>query len=498
VAAVQVLLAAAPIAVVLAAMGVAHWSAARAGAAALACALLLSVTVFHLAEGSGLGAAQASAGVLAEAVHSTLVILWIILPALAIFEYQKATGALGRIRDLLTGLTADRRLQALLVAWFFGLFMEGTAGFGTPVALAAPLLVGLGFAPVQAVALALTGHAAAVSFGAVGTPVLTQLEITGLDPRALATATAAMHAALGWFLCLTLVRLAGDGPITRAMLGWTGFAALCFFVPFLALARFAGPELPSLGGALVGLVVFASVLRRRQIHRPPLDRRLGADLLPYALILGLVLVTRLVPPANEALTGVALRWQLHDLFTGSFQPLYHPGTLLFAGLIGGAILTGRTRTLHVAMSAALGRLWPVALALLTMLTLSRLMVHAGMIDTLANAAARIGPAWPALVPAVGVLGTFVTGSATASNILFTDFHVRTAEAIGLPATAMVAGQGFGAGIGNIVAPHNIIAGSATVGLKGGEGAVLAHTMWPCLIYTLCGGLLLFIMIPLMS
>jgi lactate permease len=123
-----------------------------------------------------------------------------------------------------------------------------------------------------------------------------------------------------------------------------------------------------------------------------------------------------------------------------------------------------------------------------MLMLSRLMVHAGMIDSLAAAAAGVGPAWPLLAPFVGVLGTFITGSATSSNILFTEFHVTTADKVNLPAANLVAAQGFGAAIGNIMAPHNIIAGSATVGLTGREGEVMARTARPCLIYATLGGL----------
>jgi lactate permease len=140
----------------------------------------------------------------------------------------------------------------------------------------------------------------------------------------------------------------------------------------------------------------------------------------------------------------------------------------------------------------LDRLIRVAVALLVMLALSRLMVHAGMIDVLADAASRTGAAWPLLAPAIGVLGTFVTGSATASNILFSEFQARTAEALALPPTLMLAGQGLGAAIGNVVAPHNIIAGSATVGLAAREGEILVRTVLVCALYTMVGGAALFL------
>jgi len=483
------LLAAAPLGVVLVAMVALRRSAAVAGALGLAVAAVLAVTTFDLGVATDGRPRAAAAGTFAEAAHSTAVILWIILPALMLFEFQKRTGAIDRIRDMLGGLTDDRRLQAILIAWFFGLFIEGAAGFGTPVALGAPLLVGLGYDPVRAVVLALLGHAAGVSFGAVGTPTLAQVTVSELDPTALAGRVALLHAILAPGLLLLTVRLAGDGPLSRSDVAWTALAALCFLVPSVAIAALVGPEVPSLGGALIGVVAFIAILRRREAAGRLDARGLLPDLAPYLAILALVLVTRLVPPLAEALRARALDWTLFDTFSGSFEPLYHPGTLLFAGLGLAALLTGRAGRLGGALAAALRRLLPVAVALLLMLTLSRLMVHSGMIDTLADAAALTGAAWPAVAPAVGVLGTFITGSATASNILFTEFQLSAASALSLPPLAMTAAQGMGSAIGNVVAPHNIIAGCATVGLVGREGDILRKTALPGLVYTAGGGLL---------
>jgi lactate permease len=490
------LLAAAPLGIVLLAMGVLRRSAAVAGGAGLVVAIALALTAFELGDAAGGRTFAAAVGTAAEAVHSTVVILWIILPALTLFEFQKSAGAIDRIRDTLGGLTTDRRLQAILIAWFFGLFIEGAAGFGTPVALAAPLLVGLGYPPVRAVVLALLGHAAGVSFGAVGTPTLAQVTVSGLDPAALAGRVALLHAVLAPGLLLLTVRLAGDGPLTARDVEWTGLAALCFIVPFVAIAFLVGPEVPSLGGALIGGVVFVLLLRRREEGQGVDARSLLADLAPYLAILALVLVSRLVPPLNEALRSVAVNWSYLGTFSGGFEPLYHPGTLLLLGLAAGAVLTGRAGLLCGALAAALRRLLPVALALVLMLMLSRLMVHAGMIATLAEAAALTGAAWPAVAPAVGVLGTFITGSATASNILFTEFQLSAASALSLPPLAMTAAQGMGSAIGNVIAPHNIIAGSATVGLSGREGDILRQTLLPGMLYTAGGGLLVLVFVSL--
>lgn len=490
----MVLLAASPIAVVLLAMGILRWGAAAAGAAGLAVALVLAVTAFDFTTSTGDAVTpyQAAAGAIAEALHGAAVILWIIFPALAIYELQRRTGALDRIRKMLSHISGDLLVQVLLTAWFFGLFMEGAAGFGTPVALAAPILVGIGVRPAKAVALALICHAAGVSFGAVGTPVFAQAEITGIDAAAIGAATAPFHALLGVILLFFAARLSGEG-LTLRTVNITCFAAACFFIPYLSLALLAGPELPTLGGALMGGTVFAAVMRPRDRARPAFSASMLRDFAPYVVILCLVLITRLVSPVSELLTGLAFDWSLHGVFQGSFQPFYHPGTILMIGLLLGAFLAGSFREILGAMLASARRLALVAIALLVMLVLSRVMVHAGMISALADAATRTGASWPLFAPAVGVLGTFVTGSATASNILFTELQLRTAGALSLPQTLMLGGQGFGAAAGNMIAPHNIIAGAATVALKGEEGDILARTITACFIYTAAAGVVLWLL-----
>lgn len=479
-------LAALPILVVVLAMAVLRWRAALAGAAGLCVALAVTLGGF-----GGSGGGVLVAGVAAEAASGSLTILWIILPALVIYEAQLRSGALERMRLALTRLSDDRAVQALLIAWFFGLFMEGAAGFGAPVALAAPLLVGLGFTPVRAVALALLGHAAGVSFGAVGTPALAQIDLLGLPGPELAAMTMGLHALPLFMLALFVMRLASDAPLTRRQAGIALLAALCFLVPALLLAWLAGPELPTLGGALIGGAAFAWLMRSRRA--PPTDGenwRL-ADPAPYLLIVALVLLTRLVPPVQAALSSLWLGWEWSG-FSGGIAPLYHPGTLLSAGLVIAALATGRGALLTPALGAALRRLAPVALALLVMLALARLMVHGGLIALLAEAAAQAGALWPLLSPFIGVLGTFVSGSATASNILFTDFQAATARALDLPVTLMAASQGVGAAIGNAIAPHNIIAGAATVGLSGRDGEVLARTLGAVLAYAAGVGGVVFV------
>ncbi|MEM6711219.1 MAG: L-lactate permease [Pseudomonadota bacterium] len=488
-------LAALPLACVLFAMVALHKSALVGSLLGLAAVGALTVGMartFGLAANTSLPLADAAIGTVAEAGFSTLTIIWIIAPALALYTYQNRSGATERLRDALAGLTPHRRLQGLLIAWFFGLFMEGAAGFGTPVALAAPLLHGMGYSPVRAVTLALLGHAAGVSFGAVGTPTLAQLSLTDLTPANLAGTIALIQAIIGWVFLGATAYLASDAPFTRRDLTWTLFAGLTFFVPSVVFAWFTGPELPSLAGALVGGMIFVTALRRVAPQDNPTItelnyRALAADLAPYVIVVVLILLTRLVTPLQAALTGFSFDWQLHGLFQGAFAPAYHPGTLLWLGLGLGAMITNRLGTLPSAAGHALRLTIKVGVSLATMLMLSRLMVHTGMIGTLAEAAAETGPAWAMLSPWVGVLGTFITGSATTSNILFTELQLSAAQALGLPSGLMAASQGVGSAIGNVLAPHNIIAGAATVGLVSQEGKIMRTTMtWGAVSALLCG------------
>jgi lactate permease len=538
-------LAAAPIIVVLALMVGRRWAASRAGLVGAALALVIGVTAFGFARDTPAGttAVGALGGTFGEAAFTSLTILWIVLPALAIHHLQVATGATDRLRLALAGLAADPRLLALLIGWFFALFVEGAAGFGASVALAAPFLVGVGYRPLDAVVVAMLGHAIGVSFGAIGTPIVPQVAATGLAGGDIAAATASLHLLAGGLLLIVMMLVASRAtarPARGTIWGWTALAGVAFLGPYWLIATYVGPELPTLGGALIGAGIFVVALRlagRRgdpellppDLPLPPgapmIERSAGTveqapprpgpdgvadasapaaasgtDLLragaPYLVLILLVLVTRLVPAVGDPLAAVQLTWTLPGGFAGSFSPLTHPGTLLAAAFLLGALLQRvGAPAVQRALGTTVAQLGGVTIALVAMLSLARIMVHAGMTQSLAEAAAgAAGGAWPVLAPMVGVLGTFVTGSATASNVLFTDLQVATADALDLPLLPMVGAQGYGAAIGNVVCPHNIVAAGATVGLTGGEGDVLRRTLLPALGYAIVGGVIVLLMV----
>jgi len=531
---VLALLAALPILLVLALMLGLGWPASRAGIAGAALALVVAIVGFGFGTDvlPEVGLAGGLAGVAAEAGFTSATILWIILPALAIYHLQVATGGTDVLRVALGQLSGDPRLLALLIAWFFTLFMEGGAGFGSPVALAAPFLVGVGYKPLVAVVIAMIGNGVGVSFGAIGTPIVPMAAATEFGPLELSAASAVYHLAFGLVPLVVMMFIASRGTGTRmtgAIWGWTLFAGAAFLLPMWAIATFVGPELPTLGGALVGMALFVGVLlvvRRPEAASEEARQDAGAGeaadtntalpgedpeevaevdtglvpLLragaPYLILIGLVLVTRLVTPLADALDATVLSWSLDGGFTGNMSPLTHPGTLLVLSFVLGALVQRVSMdTVRGAVTTTLRQLVPVTIALLAMLVLARLMVRSGMTEVLATAAAgSTASAWPVLAPLVGVLGTFVTGSGTASNVLFTDLQVATAEKLNYEVLPLLGAQNFGASVGNPIAPHNIVAGGATVGLTGGEADVMRRTIGITLVYAVLGGLLALLLV----
>lgn len=498
--ALQAALAAAPILLVLGFMVGAGWSAFRAGLVGLAAAALLAVLIFDFSVQAPAPLSLSFAGVAAEAGFTTATILWILWPALALHQLQQQSGATDTLRGALTRLTQDRFLQVLLVGWFLALFLEGAAGFGTPVALAAPILVGLGVSPPKAVVLALLGHSLGVSFGALGTPVLAQAALTGSDAGAIAWRAAALHLLLGGVMMAFFSRAALSDGLVGSPRPWasSAFAAAAFLLPCVAVATWLGPELATLGSALVGGSIFIAVLRWQAPRARASFAGVPRALAPYIVLVMLVLASRAWPPAFGWLQQQAWEWRWQERFGGRIQFITHPGTLLFLALLVGAWMQGlRASALVQAFGGSARRLLPVMLALLTMLALSRLMLHGGLIGALQVGAVQgLGQAWPLVAPAVGALGSIVTGSATASNILFSSLQAQTAQSLGLPAVALLAAQTVGAAIGNIACPHNVVAGAATVGLAGREGSILRATLWPCATYLLLAGGLFWLILRL--
>lgn len=487
---------------------------------------------------------------------NALDILIIVFGALIILQLLRKSGAIDSISRSMAGVSRDRRVQVIIIAWFMVSFLEGAAGFGTPAAVGAPLLVGLGFPPLIAVVSTLIGDSTAVTFGAVGVPIWGGFEplrnLVSLPEgatfndflRDIGAYAAVFHFAIGTFVPLTIVAImtkVAEGSFRRGLEIWplALFAGLVFTVPQLLIATLVGYELPSLLGSLIALPIFVFAVSRgflqpkRSWDFPRREKwpedwegkiKAGTDLpaqkkpmpawkawLPY-LIIGLVLlVTRLeVFQLTPTLQSISLTWN-DILGTGinrGIAPLYNPGIIPFL-LVAGAVpflyrLDWR-QTASVARETV-RMIVPAAIALLFTLGMVFIMMNSGepteedsMLIVMAMAAADLtGSVWYLVAPMVGALGTFVSGSNTVSDIMFGAFQLNTAEEVGLPVVSILALQAVGGAAGNMICIHNVVAVLTTVGLLGREGSVVRKNLPVALLYALLAGALAWLITPLLQ
>jgi lactate permease len=482
----------------------------------------------------------------------TATILYIIFGAILLLNTLQESGAISAIRRGLLDISPDRRIQAIIIAWFFGAFIEGAAGFGTPAAVAAPLLLALGFPAMAAVMVALIIQSTPVSFGAVGTPILIGVG-SGLNAEVVAARLAEMgmthqqylygiaarvgvlHGIIGTLIPLilacVLTRYFGVNKSWREGLQvwrFALFAGLAFTLPYMATAVWLGPEFPSLFGSLAGLTVTILALRRgwfvpAQVWEfPPreqwpaywmgtlsgavTDGRNSMSLLrawsPYLLVGLLLVLSRLefLPFKGWLLSGsVVWRAILGTQLSAAADVFYLPGTI-FLLVIACTFFIQRMhlRELRVAVSRSAGTLLGTSVALAFAVPLTRIFINSGvnaadlasMPIVLAESVAGVaGRVWPLLAPGTGAFGAFIAGSNTVSNMMFSLFQFGVAERIGVSAALVVALQAVGGAAGNMICVHNVVAASATVGYLGQEGLLIRRLLPPMLYYILFAGLL---------
>jgi lactate permease len=484
----------------------------------------------------------------------TFDILLIIFGAILMLNTLKHSGAISSIRLGFSKISADRRVQVVIICWLFGAFIEGASGFGTPAAIAAPLMVALGFPALAAVMLGMMVQSTPVTFGAVGTPILVGvtggLKSAALDQQLLAagisfeqyrqiiTATCAMiHATIGVLIPLFMVAM-----MTRFFgrnRSWTEglkvapfaiFGGLAFTVPYALTGVFLGPEFPSLLGALVGLgvVTFAAsrgfLVPKETWDFPPASEW-GADWMgkleikldslsgrkplpiwlawtPYVLVAVLLVVTR-VPAlgVKAALSSVKLEWA--NIFgagvTASTTPLYLPATVFgVVVLITFFIHRMDAKELVAAVKESSQVILGAGFVLIFTVPMVRVYINSNVNDLkLASmpiamaqwVAENVGGVWPLFAPTIGALGAFIAGSNTVSNLMFSAFQHGVAEKLLISGALIVALQSVGAAAGNMIAIHNVVAASATVGLLGQEGSTLRKTALPTLYYVAFAGVI---------
>ena len=483
----------------------------------------------------------------------TVTVLWIVFGAILMLNTLKHTGAISAIRGGFTNISPDRRIQAIIIAWCFGAFIEGASGFGTPAAIAAPLLVAIGFPALAAVLLGMMIQSTPVSFGAVGTPILVGIN-KGLDSQAIGqtlsaggsswevylqqvtTNVALIHATVGTLMPVLMVMM-----LTRffgrhrswteglSILPFAIFAGLAFTVPYALTGMLLGPEFPSLIGGLVGLALVVTAARAgflvpktswdfapeqewpaEWLGSLKLDLKEAAGRpmslllawLPYVALAFLLVASRVSPEFKASLLSVSLVFT--DLLgekgvSASIEPLYLPGGLLvLCALLATLIQARALAPLGRAVSESSRTLIGAGFVLIFTVPMVRIFINSGvngadlasMPVTTANfAAGLVGEFFPALSATIGALGAFIAGSNTVSNMMFSQFQFEVAQTLGVSTAAMLALQAVGAAAGNMIAIHNVVAASATVGLLGREGATLRKTALPTLYYLLATGLI---------
>lgn len=483
----------------------------------------------------------------------TVGLLWIIFGAIMLLNTLKYSGAITTIRAGFSNISPDRRIQVILIAWLFGSFIEGASGFGTPAAVAAPLMVAAGFPALAAVVFGMMIQSTPVSFGAVGTPMLVgvqggldkvalteQLAARGLEWdalfRVIVSEVAVIHGICGTLMPLLLVmvmtRFFGRNRSWTeglSILPFAIFSAFSFTIPYMLAGVLLGPEFPSILGGLLGLgIVTIAVKARFLVPKDQWDfapasewpstwvgnlqmsldslteKKISSFMawLPYVLLALVLVLSRTVKPLGDALKTIDLKFVNilgEQGIGGNFQVLYLPGGLLILVCIATYLLHNMRladfgRAIRDSSSTIIG----AGFVLIFTVPMVRVMINSGVnaheLASMPIAMARgvadlMGQIYPLFAPAVGALGAFLAGSNTVSNLMLSQFQFETAGLLGLSGALMVAIQSVGAAAGNMIAIHNVVAASATVGLLGREGVTLRITIIPTIYYLVLAGAL---------
>lgn len=492
-------LAALPIVVVLILMVAFQWGGAKAGPAGWFTALLIGVLVFR-------GGPELLAYAQLEGLLLALYVLYIIWMALVLFRVVETAGVIQVLGRGIVRLTSDTLLQLLILAWVFSAFLQGVAGFGVPVAVVAPLLIGMGFDPVIAVAGTAIGHSWSVTFGDIASSFNALIAASGLTGWELAPWS-------GLFLGLACF---GCGlAVAHTYRGWEGLkrGAVALLVIGGAMAGtqylLAVNGLWNLAGfvaGMVGLVVSAGVARLPLYRQDEAEERsaestyegeppmsLGLALLPYLALIVIVAAAELWSPLHELLNQVVVRVPLPAVETGlgwatpertgkAISIFGHAGALLaYASILTFIVYRARGKLERGDLGGILHRTArsavPSSIGIVSMVSMAMFMARTGMTNVLARGlSSTMGQVFPLASPFIGLLGAFMTGSNTNSNVVFTSLQRNTAELIGVSVLVILAAQTTGGSLGSMLAPAKVIVGCSTAGLEGEEGKVMRRTI----------------------
>ena len=473
-----------------------RWDSGRAGLAGWLAAVILAAARFG-AGADALGVAQLEALIL---VVDVALIVW---GALLLYQTVERAGALAVIADALARLSTDRLVQALLLGWVFASFLQGIGGFGVPMAIVAPLLIGIGVPRGRAVVIPALGHSWAVTFGSLGVPFVVLIETVDLPGEQLAGPAALLLGALGYVVALMAAHALEGRAGIRRVLPFVVVVGTAMGAVQLALATNGLWTLGAVGAGLAGFAAAAGWLRWQRSRRPAdapvaaadglqLNQRsrprppLALAIAGYVILIALALPLRGIEPLRAAVDRVALAvdlpatttdrgWQMPSEEDEGFGIPAHPGLLIiYSSAIvfvlyrrRGCYDPGAGRAILAAATRQTRRVVP---GILLMVALGATMARAGMIAVLAEGLGRVmsGALYAFAAPVIGALGAFVTGSNVSSNAVFGMPQRSTAELLALPVLIILGAQTAAAAVISVMSPAKVAVGASTVAAAEGE------------------------------
>lgn len=487
-----------PILMIFWALIIRKWKGWQAGLLAVAAAAVIAIAVYRMPIG------LAALSVINGAAYGLFPICWIVLTAVFLFNITVRSGQFEVIRRFMAGITADRRIQALLIAFSFGSFLEGTAGFGAPVAITAAMLTGLGFDPLYAAGLCLIANTAPVAFGSIGIPVTVMSQVTSLPEQAISQMVGRtlplLSALLPFYLVMLMVGFRKTREVAPAvMVSGVSFA----LIQFLA-SNFLGPALPDVLagiGSIVSLLVLLRFWQPRTIWRFPGERggspvsfpaspRLLWALNPFIFLTLIIILWGMTPVKNWLNANGTLQFAVPGLHNAireydgpllahifRFNYLSAAGTAILIAAILSLMFSGLTVKQGIGVfRQTLRQLAFPTLTIAVVLAFAYLVNDSGISQTIARCLASTGILFPFFAPVLGWLGVFITGSDTSSNALFGRLQSATATTIGVDPIVTVGANLSGGVIGKMISPQSIAVAAAAGGLVGRESDLFRFTL----------------------
>ncbi|NIV11332.1 MAG: hypothetical protein GWN62_08625, partial [Aliifodinibius sp.] len=400
-------------------------------------------------------------------------------------------GAIKTLGKILPDLAPDKGMQALVIGWVFASFLQGVGGFGVPVAVIAPILIGLGFSPLAAVVIPSIGHGWAVTFGSLGSSFNALMATTGLSSNLLAP-PAAIFLGIAGIITGWLVAFAAGGKnylrkqFILVIIVGTVMGAGQFFAATAGIWNIA-----AFIGSIFGMMAILPFTNRNKERalRTINWKSVWEATANYVILIIIILAVQFIPGLKPFMSQIKLNINFPEIVTdqgfsipagpGRSIPVFsHAGVLLFyAAIIGylfywkkGTYKKGAWQTI---ISGTFKKITSSSVSILSMVSLAVIMEHSGMTTSLARGlSTSLSSIYPAISPLIGAIGAFMTGSNTNSNVVFGVLQLQTAQILQYPEVIILAGQTAGAAVASVVAPTKIIVGASTAGMTGREGEVM--------------------------